>query len=394
MIILGVGWFGTQFFWAFHAGTMPLFLKGFSDSKFTISLVLSLAGVAGCLLPPVAGYFSDRTRSRFGRRKPYVLTGMLGVCLCVLGLPFAGAFGLVALLAAGMYGAVAFAQSPYLSLLPDLTPPQQRSTVSGVMNLIGSIGLISYFVISSIIWEGHPRAVFTMVGLVAIGCALVPIAFIREPTAALERPPSMTGPLAYLRGVVRETNVMRFFVAQSFWWLAQWMGATFFTLFVVEELHVAEGRSMLVPMVFALTATLATLPLGILGDRVGRKAIMSWMIVVWMVAVVGLGLAQSLGHALIGAGLAGIPFAALMSVNYALLLDLIPEERTAEFVGLGAVSVAIPQIVGPLIGGKLIDTLGYRAVFPGVAVSLLIGLAVFRFVRLPKRPAAQRRGAS
>jgi predicted MFS family arabinose efflux permease len=46
---------------------MPLFLRNFTKSKFTISLVLSLAGVAGCIVPPIVGYLSDRSLTRFGR---------------------------------------------------------------------------------------------------------------------------------------------------------------------------------------------------------------------------------------------------------------------------------------------------------------------------------------
>jgi maltose/moltooligosaccharide transporter len=72
MMILGAGFFGTQMFWAFHSASMPLFLNGFTESKLQISLVLSLAGVMGCLAPPIVGHFSDRTSTRFGRRRPYV----------------------------------------------------------------------------------------------------------------------------------------------------------------------------------------------------------------------------------------------------------------------------------------------------------------------------------
>jgi hypothetical protein len=54
MILLGTGWFGAQIFWAFHTGTMPLFLKGFTDSKLTISLVPDPAAPAraGCEANP------------------------------------------------------------------------------------------------------------------------------------------------------------------------------------------------------------------------------------------------------------------------------------------------------------------------------------------------------
>ena len=132
MITLGIGWFGAQVFWAFHAGTMPLFLKDFTDSKFTISLVLSLAGVSGLIIPPTVGYLSDRASTRWGRRGPYILAGALGVMTCVLILHRVGTFGLVALLSGFMYVLFRTAETTFLALLPDITPSEQRSTATGV----------------------------------------------------------------------------------------------------------------------------------------------------------------------------------------------------------------------------------------------------------------------
>ena len=181
MVILGMGWFGTNFFWGFYTGSMPLFLKNFTRSKFTISLVLSLAGVASCIVPPLAGYLSDQTTGRFGRRKPYIVLGMLGVFFCLLGLPHISSFGIVALVSAAMY------------------------------------------------------------------------------------------------------------------------------------FHIA--------------------------------------------------------------------FAAVLGVGYAFMLDLIPENRTAEFVGINIISISVAMILGPLIAGKLIDMLGYRSVFPAAAIFMIVGLVILQFVR-------------
>ena len=72
-----------------------------------------------------------------------------------------------------------------------------------------------------------------------------------------------------------------------------------------------------------------------------------------------------------------------MAVGYAFLFDLIPKGRTAEFVGIGLVSMASGQICGPLIGGKVIDTFGYRWLFPCAALFLVIGLILLQFVRAP-----------
>jgi Na+/melibiose symporter-like transporter len=213
MIILGVGWFGAQVFWAFHAGSMPLFLTNFTDSKFTISLVLSLAGVTGLIIPPTVGYLSDRTSTRLGRRKPYIAVGMLGVLLCILSLPQAAAFGIVALLSGLMYVLFRTAETTYLCLLPDITPPEQRSTATGVMNLIGAFGLISCFVLGAAVWDRNPQLVFIIVALVAFGFMLTGTTLIREPRALQEGTPAAAGPLAYLWGLKDEVNVLKFIVA-------------------------------------------------------------------------------------------------------------------------------------------------------------------------------------
>jgi MFS family permease len=383
MVLLGVGWFGAQIFWAFHAGTMPLFLTGFTDSKFTISLVLSLAGVTGLIIPPAVGYLSDRASTRWGRRRPYILAGALGVLICILLLPGVAAFGGVALLSGCMYALFRTAETTYLALLPDVTPAAQRGTAAGVMNLIGAVGLIGCFAVSSVLWNHHRRLVF---GVVAFGCFLflsIATALIKEPAARQESAPSTAGPLAYLKSVAKETNVLRFFAAQFSWWLAFWMVSTFAVLFATEELHVPEGRSLLVPMVFAIVAAVFMVPLGMLGDRFSRKRVLSCVLACWVVLQVLVGLSQNLTHALLTFGLCAIPYAGIMAVGYAFLFDLIPKERTAEFVGIGLVSMASGQICGPLIGGRVIDAFGYRWIFPCAAAFLLIGLVLLQLVRTP-----------
>jgi len=381
MIVLGAGWFGANFFWGFHSASMPLFLRDFTNLKFKISLVLSLAGVTGCLVPPIVGYFSDRTRVRFGRRTPYIFIGMLGVLLCVASLPHMGAFAGVVLVAGMMYFFIGIAQVPYMSLLPDVTPPEQRSTASGVMNLLGSIGLIIYFLIGSGLWDKHPLAVFNIVAIVSFVPSLITISFIKEPKIPEREGPNGILLIEHIRGVVKETHAMRFLAAHFFWWLAFWMVTTFVTLFAVEVFKVKEGTSMLAPLTFSVVSTLMVLPLGMLGDRFNRKKILSCMIAFWAGVQILMALSQNFAHVLIVQGLGGIPFAAMMGVGYAFYLDLIPEERTAEFVGIYVISMAAPQIFGPMIGGKLIDVFGYRSIFPVASIFLLVGLVIFQFLR-------------
>jgi MFS family permease len=214
---------------------------------------------------------------------------------------------------------------------------------------------------------------------------IVVVVLIREPEAAREPAPKTAHPLDYLRSVAEEADALHFFAAQFFWWLGFWMISTFATLFAVEELEVAEGSSFLVLLPFTVVATLFMLPLGMLGDRYGRKGILSCAVAVWAVTSVLIGLSQTLTHAIVAVGVSAIPFACVMGVGYAYMLDLVPPQRTAEFVGLSVISIAIAQIVGPAIGGALIDQLGYRSMFPAAAVGMLTGLILLQFTSPGRR---------
>ena len=111
MIALGMGQLGSLFFWAFHGSSMSLFLNDFTDSKYMIGFVLSLCGVANCLVPVLVGTISDRTRSRFGRRRPYILAGTMIMFASTMLLPHMPTFGAVVLVAGIIFLSVAFCVS-------------------------------------------------------------------------------------------------------------------------------------------------------------------------------------------------------------------------------------------------------------------------------------------
>ncbi|MBI4830963.1 MAG: MFS transporter [Candidatus Lindowbacteria bacterium] len=257
------------------------------------------------------------------------------------------------------------------------------------MNLCGGIGLIASFVVGSLIWDKHPVAAFYVVGVIMAGSVLIAIKVLREPQALPGDPsdePSMAfNLLHHLSGILKERNAMMFFVAQSLWWLGFWVAAPFLTLFVSDELKAPQGQSLLVPMAGSVVQTLLVLPLGILGDRIGRKGILLWAIAFWAVTEILVGFSKNLTHAFITVGITGIPLAAIMGVGYAYMLDLIPEKRTAEFVGIGVISMAAPQIFGPLLGGWLIDIVNYRVIFPAAATFMVVSLIVLCCVRSPAR---------
>jgi MFS family permease len=384
MVLLGMGQLGTLFFWSFHGASMSLFLNDLTDSTFKIGFVLSLAGVANCLVPIVIGRISDRTRTRFGRRRPYIAAGALVTIGSIIAFAHAPALGAAALIAGIIFFSIAFCSIPYLALLPDITPPEQLGKASGYLNFMGGIGLIAYQGVAAKTWDNYPiETIYLVAGAFALSM-FITVAFIKEPPAPPITVPEKMHPLRYLAGVVKETNVMKFLAAAFFIYLGLIMIFPFVTLFLVEEMGIAEGKSILVVLATSIVETTVMLPLGMLGDRLNRKKLLSYMIILMAATSPLIAFSQTFTQALLAMGLMGIPIAGIMAVGYAFFLDLIPKGRAAEFVGFYAFCIGLSQIIALQAGGKLIDIIGFRLVFALAGIFVAGGFAIFQFIRIPK----------
>ena len=384
MIVLGMGQLGTLFFWAFHGSSMSLFLNDFTDSKYMIGFVLSLAGVANCLVPVIVGNMSDRTRSRFGRRRPYIIAGAIVMFGSTMALPHMLTFGMIALMAGIVFLAVAFCAAPYLALMPDITPPEQLGEASGYLNFLGGIGLIAYQTMGVKTWDNYPTETIYMVAIVFVLSMFITVAFIKEPSTSAVKAPERMSPLRYLGSVARETNAMKFLASAFFFYMGLIMIFPFVTLFLVENMQVTEGKSILAVLAASVVETLFILPLGILSDRVDRKRFMSYMLVLLAATSPMIAFSQNFTHAIIAMGLMGFPIAAVVAVGYAFFLDLIPEGRAAEFVGLYAVCNGLAQVIALQGGGKLIDIIGFRLVFVLGGILVIFGFIIFQFIQPPE----------
>ena len=385
MILLGMGNFGMWFVMLFNEATMSLFLEKFAVSKVMTGFVLGLPGVAVCAIPPIVGYISDRARGRFGRRKPFIFAGALATFICWLALPQATAYAHVVFFAASIHFSVALANTPYLALIGDVAPPSQRGAASGYMQFLGSIGGIAYVLIVSRIWDNHPDATMYLVGAVFAASMLATATFVKEPEAPPLEPPKRTGLLEYLKTVTRETEMMKLLLVQMCSIGGFLVIYPLLTLFAVKGLGVSESNSPFVLMVNSVSIMIFVLPLGMLGDRIDRKLLMSILYALCAVFHFLFFFVQDFTQILVVSAIAGIPLAGVIGVGYAFLLDLIPDDRTAEFVGFFSIAAGIPLFLGPLLGGMLIDTVGYRALFIAGPLLMVLSLIIFQYVQPPQR---------
>jgi MFS family permease len=147
-------------------------------------------------------------------------------------------------------------------------------------------------------------------------------------------------------------------------------------------------------IITSLTSVASALIVGWLSDRFGRKRMVYFS--GGMMALVGLVfiVTHSLPIVLAAGALFGIGYGAYTSVDWALVADVLPSHRDfARDMGVWNISLSLPQVIAPIIGGPLIDAftrshqpvLGFQLLFAIAVVYCLIGTVTVRFIRGVKR---------
>jgi EmrB/QacA subfamily drug resistance transporter len=149
-----------------------------------------------------------------------------------------------------------------------------------------------------------------------------------------------------------------------------------------QSLHAAAGELPWVINAYLLPLSALLLFGGAAGDRFGRRLLLIVGTVVFAVASAGCALAPNMALLLAGRVLQGIGAAILMPNSLAILGDAFSGEARGRAIGTWASVAAMAGAVGPVIGGWLIDTVGWRAIFlinlPVAAGAVFLA---WRFVR-------------
>ncbi len=130
----------------------------------------------------------------------------------------------------------------------------------------------------------------------------------------------------------------------------------------------------------AYTLTLGGLILtgGAMGDRFGRRRVFLWGVVAFAVASAACGLAPNAGALIVGRGLQGVGGALMVPGSLALIAANFPGEARGRAVGTWAGAAALTTALGPVLGGWLVETVGWRGVF---LINLPLAIATFCIAR-------------
>ncbi len=382
---------GTGAFYSFNNFVLPPILKSFGAPDLLIGLLSSTRSIEGAVIQPTIGALSDRVWTRFGRRRPFMLIGVpLSAAFFV-----AGAFvNELLLLAAVIFLFSIFfnvAVDPYVALLADITPLEQRGWLSGVAVGVQLFSSVAFLVVIAATTGGGavPVWVYVLVAAVLLLSFGLTVFGIHEPRH-LEHETSETQqrlPLrAYLDALLEQRQAMRYLGTLFVYQFGLNAIVPFLVLYIQEEIHQTQQTAFALSAALLVFTAIGAVVFGKLSTRLGTRRVLAIGWALLAVSAVGGVLVTSLAEVAVVVVVAGIGNGAATAVSWPLLTALIPAEKTGVYAGLKAAaeSVAIPLSV--VVASELfLPRFGYRGIFAMLALNIILALVLLvRFVHVPR----------
>lgn len=416
-LYVGLAFFTILMMWQIYNSYCPLFLKslfvsafGEGDYYYLIGLIMAADNVLALFMLPLFGMLSDKTKSKLGKRMPYIIAG---TCVTIMLFPLIAILYVknsligVGIMMALVLIAMNIYRNPAVSLMPDMTPKPLRSKANAIINFVGYVGAIFAGIIAlffpyngqGILWPFIITSVLMLIALVLL------VVNVRENSIQKEMEKEMQLGEEQSESVdkieedkpltkANKRNLILLIASVFLWYFAFNAVETFWTTY--SENFLGINKWSLATIVLTFASLLTFVPSIAMTKKLGRKNVVIIglvMIIVALVlcAVVGAVMPKAsesipwqfyimiLLFALAGSGWA------LVNVNsYPMVVEMANKNNIGKYTGYYYTSSMLAQSITPAIIGFVMDWLGYNMFFPYAVIFMALALTVFIFVRTKK----------
>ncbi|MSS13051.1 MFS transporter [Bifidobacterium tsurumiense] len=348
-----------------------------------VGVVNAFTAFASLIANLLFGNFSDRSRSRRGRRTPFILAGAVlgGVTLFLTGMTFNPVL-LTVVYCLCMFGLNCML-APMVAMISDRIPSGMRGTMSAFFGAGQTVGApIGTLLGAYFITNRAPG--FALAGVLMFLGGIVAVIILPKEGPADYLP---TDKETFL-DVLKSFTPPRFSVAHDFYkafagrlcMLLSYQMISIYQLFILEnyvglsvtDAGVAIATMSVITMVVSLLGSLLAGPIS---DLIGRRKIP--VVVASVLFAIGIVLPWVL-HSTLGmylfAGIGGLGYGVYSSVDQALNVDVLPnKEEAGKDLGVLNLATTIGQMLGPVVMSTLVVSVGYSVAFPVAIVFALLG---------------------
>lgn len=345
-----------------------------------VAWMVAASAIVATLTTIILGTLSDRTKSKWGRRKPYILVGYVFWGLMTAAFPMTAfvknmslAVVMVVLVDCLMtfFGSMAN-DAAFNAWTADIAPSENRGRVEGVLSLSLFIAqLISIVAAGIFIDKAGYFAFFYILGGIVMVVGLVAGFAIKEepaPPREDELKPfwQEIKELFNLKTIMANKALFLLLVSAMLLGIGFQVAFPYMLIYINHTIGVTKSQYSLIGGAVIVGSAILAIPMGILADKFNKKLMLALSVVATCLGCFFFSLVQSV-VLLALAGLlwqAGNMAASIASTAW--LKDLLPEQSRGRFLGVRMIFwVLLPMLIGPGIGSALIRTFGTPAILDG-----------------------------
>lgn len=403
-----------ELIWQVYNSYIPLYLQagnasfasskaagmiGFGLGPALTGLILVLDNVAGLIISPSVGIWSDGMRTKLGRRLPFILIGLPIAAVAFIFVPLlpnaipaalngqtAQLTGLLVPFVISLFVIlIAFAviRTPADALIYDITPSKHRSTANGVAAVIAGLLVAVGSLGGAALFSVYQPLPFWITAGLGLAFALMAWLFIKEPVQparqAGEEKVSLKKVIEILKNLPKDTSrSLLFLVLSNFLsYIALSQLQAFLTSYGVFTLGMKTSAAASLTTISALTYMAMAIPAGLIARRIRRKNTQIIGLIAYAASALLIFLIPSSTVLTIGLIVAGLGWA-LTNVNQGpMIVDSAPDDKVlGTFTGIRQISVTLGFIIGPVLGGALVQAFGnnYRWIWLIMVVTLVLAI--------------------
>ena len=429
---IAFAFFGILMLWQVYNTYCPIILEkmlqeqGIETTNYLVGIIMALDNVAAIFIMPIFGMLSDKTNTKWGKRMPYIVIGMM---LTIIVFPFIALMCMWNMFAGVIVFMMLFLiimqsyRSPAVALMPDVTPKPLRSTANGLINLIGYfggvfatvLGMLSIFKLNAdstlaeiqdkVIW---PFAVCTAVLIFVLIFLIITIKenkmieetkedvlYGEELSDTLEKVDEENNNLSKKD----KRNLIIILLAIFLWFMSFNAFETFGSLYFKNIVGDSTMYSTMAT-ILSVVSILTFLSCSSLSNKIGRKlSIIIGLIFITValttIAIVSLNskiiFINDEGNVLLGWKIFYIGMSILIGIGWALIninsfpmvVEYSNTKNLGKFTSYYYISSMLAQTVTPILVGLIMDfnTKGQRLLFVYSSIIMALAIIVFIFVQ-------------
>jgi MFS family permease len=364
--------FAQEITWNFYDSQVPVSLLKYISSVAIVGLIMGLDNLLGLFIEPIIGKRSDNTRTRFGRRIPYIMVGIPVAAIFFILIPFETSLLTLLIFILGYVTVMLLFKAPTESLLPDFISKEHRSKANSIGKIMTSISIIVAALISLLVVDVNLQLAFIISAIIMVLCLFIVLSTVKEKNS-----------ISY-QLILKEEDKSTFIILLSVLLMSlAWSGLrALLTPYAMEVYGLSRGTAGSLTLYGGIAFLIFAYPLSALAEKYGRFLFIKLGFTLIICSMVLGFLIQTLLMLIIAVILLSIGWSTLVINMIVIIWGKAPSSKEAgTYTGLYYFFYYGAAAFGPALLGLFTDLTSWYYLLLNAAIIYAIGFILILFVK-------------